>query len=163
MILLTNERPQATASDAALWARILLIPFNVRFIDEPKGQNERKADHDLLNRLKAEAPGIMAWLVRGCLLWQREGLAPPEIVKAATREYQKEEDLIERFLNDRCIVGATYEIQAGILYKTYQAWAEENGLKPMTGIKFGKEMQSRFDSHQKRHVIYIGLSLLGNE
>jgi putative DNA primase/helicase len=163
LILLTNERPQATASDAALWARILLIPFNVRFIDEPKGQNERKADHDLLNRLKAEAPGIMAWLVRGCLLWQREGLAPPEIVKAATREYQKEEDLIERFLNDRCIVGATYEIQASILYKVYHGWAEENGLKPMTGIKFGKEMQNRFDSYQKRHVFYTGLSLLGNE
>lgn len=160
LILLTNERPQATANDAALWERILLIPFDVRFVDDPKGQNERKADHDLLDKLKQEAPGILSWLVRGCLAWQREGLNPPDCVKAATKEYQKEEDLIERFFNDRCVIGPTYEIQAGILYKTYQAWADEMGLKPMTGIKFGKEIQQRFDSYQKRHVFYIGLGLL---
>jgi putative DNA primase/helicase len=160
LILLTNERPQATASDAALWERILLIPFDVRFVDNPKGQNERKADHELLDKLKLEAPGILAWLVRGCLLWQRDGLNPPDCVKAATREYQKEEDLIERFLNDRCLIGPTYEIQAGILYKIYQTWADEMGLKPMTGIRFGKEILQRFDSYQKRHVFYIGLGLL---
>jgi len=160
LILLTNERPQATASDAALWERILLIPFDVRFVDNPKGQNERKADHELLDKLKLEAPVILAWLVRGCLLWQRDGLNPPDCVKAATREYQKEEDLIERFLNDRCLIGPTYEIQAGILYKIYQTWADEMGLKPMSGIRFGKEILQRFDSYQKRHVFYIGLGLL---
>lgn len=160
LILLTNERPQAAASDAALWERILLIPFSVRFVDNPKEQNERKADHELLEKLKLEAPGILAWLVRGCLEWQRTGLNPPDCVRVATREYQKEEDLIERFLNDRCLIGPAYEIQAGILYKVYQLWADEMGLKPMTGIKFGKEILRRFDSYQKRHVFYIGLGLL---
>lgn len=74
-----------------------MIPFNIRFVDNPKSDNEKQADHNLLEKLKAEAPGILAWLVRGCIAWQKEGLNQPDIVKAATREYQQEEDLIERF------------------------------------------------------------------
>lgn len=160
LILLTNECPQAKASDLALWERIHLIPFTVHFVDDPKEQNEKKADHELLEKLKFEAPGILAWLVRGCLDWQGEGLNPPDCVKAATQDYRKEEDLIERFLEDRCLVGPHYEIRAGVLYKNYHAWAEEMGLKPITGILFGQEMQRRFDSYKKRHVFYIGLGIL---
>jgi len=159
LILLTNERPQATASDAALWERILLIPFNIRFVDNPKSDNEKQADHNLLEKLKAEAPGILAWLVRGCIAWQKEGLNQPDIVKAATREYQQEEDLIERFLNDRCLIGDSYEVQHKVLYSTYRTWAEENGLKPISGIKFGTEIQKRFDSYKKRYIYYIGIEL----
>ncbi|HOE79190.1 MAG TPA: phage/plasmid primase, P4 family [Smithellaceae bacterium] len=159
LILLTNERPAAPAHDAALWERIFLVPFEVRFVDEPTRPNEYTADHGLLEKLKKEASGILAWLVRGCLAWQEEGLNPPEIVKAATREYRQDEDLIERFLNDKCIVGAAYKVQAGELYQAYQDWAGEMGLRPVSGIKFGKEMQARFDSYRKRHVFYIGIGL----
>ncbi|MBM4337991.1 MAG: DNA primase [Deltaproteobacteria bacterium] len=163
LILLTNDRPQAPASDAALWERIHLIPFNIRFVDDPRGPNEKKADHDLLQKLKMEASGVLSWMVKGCLIWQREGLKPPETVLGATREYRKEEDLIERFISDRCLTGPTYETQAGALYKIYQSWASEMGLKPMTGIRFGKEMQTRFNSYQKRHVFYVGIGLLDGE
>lgn len=160
LILLTNERPAAPAHDAALWERIFLVPFEVRFVDNPAKPNEYPADHDLLEKLKKEASGVLAWLVRGCLAWQEEGLNPPEIVKAATREYRQDEDLIERFLNDKCIVGPAYEVQAGDLYQAYQDWAGEMGLRPVSGIKFGKEMQVRFDSYRKRHVFYVGIGLL---
>jgi len=162
LILLTNDRPQAPASDSALWERIHLVPFTVRFLDNPTKPNEKKADHDLLDKLKAEAPGVLAWLVRGCLAWQREGLNPPDIVKAATREYRKEEDMVENFLNSRCIIGSDYQTRANILYKAYQSWAEEMGLKgaTMTGPKFWKEMQKRFEHGGKRHIFYIGVGLL---
>ena len=57
LLILTNHRPQADASDYALWARLLLIPFKITFVDEPAAQNERKADTDLSAKLKAEASG----------------------------------------------------------------------------------------------------------
>ena len=28
-------------------------------------------------KLKAEWPGILAWMIEGCLEWQKEGLRPP--------------------------------------------------------------------------------------
>lgn len=160
LILLTNEKPQAPAHDAALWERIFLVPFAVRFVDNPEKANEYPADHDLLEKLKKEASGVLSWLVRGCLAWQQEGLNPPEAVKAATREYRQDEDLVERFLSDKCLAGPAYEVRAGVLYHAYQGWADEMGLRPVSGIKFGKEMQSRFDSYRKRHVFYIGIGLM---
>lgn len=159
LLLLTNHKPIAPANDYALWQRIILVPFERSFVENPEAPHESKSDLYLIDKLKAEASGILAWLVRGCITFRKEGLNPPDCVKVATKEYRKEEDLIERFLNDRCVTGQTYETQAGILYKVYQSWAEEMGLKPISGIKFGKEISQRFDSYQKRHVYYIGLSL----
>jgi phage/plasmid-associated DNA primase len=44
------------------------VPFRKTFSAEER-------DPHLLEKLKAEAPHIMAWMVEGCLEWQRRGLA----------------------------------------------------------------------------------------
>lgn len=163
LIMLTNERPHAPAGDEALWERIHLVPFHIRFMDNPVGPNEKKADHELLKKLKDEASGIFSWMVQGCLNWQREGLNPPEVVKGATREYRKEEDLIGQFISDRCQIGSVKEIQAGPLYKEYRNWAEEMGLNPTSAVRFGKEMKTRFECRQDRHKFYIGICLAGED
>lgn len=74
LLLLTNHKPKADPSDYALWQRVHLIPFTLSFVDNPTGPNERRRDPYLAERLRAEASGILAWLVRGCLAWQRDGL-----------------------------------------------------------------------------------------
>ena len=86
LFLLTNSKPHAPSEDYALWKRLKLLPFAVSFVDDPREPNERKADKGLVDKLKGEAPGVLAWLVRGCLEWQRRELDPPEIVQAATVE-----------------------------------------------------------------------------
>ncbi|MBU4317796.1 MAG: DNA primase [Proteobacteria bacterium] len=70
LFLLTNSRPHAPAEDFAFWQRMILIPFGLSYVDyEPEKDNERRADPDLPEKLKQEASGILAWLVRGCLLY----------------------------------------------------------------------------------------------
>jgi putative DNA primase/helicase len=39
LLLLTNEKPSAPASDYALWKRIYLIPFTQSFVDDPRAPN----------------------------------------------------------------------------------------------------------------------------
>lgn len=164
LILTTNAKPHAPANDFALWQRILLIPFTLAFVENPKAKNERKADLELLDKLKAEAPGILAWLVRGCLAWQKEGLNPPESVRAATKAYQAEEDLIGHFINDRCVISENVQVKAGELYQTYRQWCEEMGHKPMSGTRFGKEMKERFDHYKgKNGIFYTGIGLQKGE
>jgi len=162
LILMTNSKPQAPASDYALWHRIHLIPFKLSFIDKPKKKNERQADKRLPDKLKEEAPGILAWLVRGCLAWQNEGLNPPDTVTKATNEYQKEQDLIGQFIDERCTTDSNARIKAGECYKAYQAWMEDMGHKPFSGTRFGKEMKTRFDSEKTNYVNYIGIDLLSD-
>jgi len=70
--LSTNHRPEVRGTDHAIWRRIRLIPFNVKFHDP--GEGEPMKDLTMEDRLTAELPGILAWVVAGCLLWQRERL-----------------------------------------------------------------------------------------
>jgi putative DNA primase/helicase len=160
LILLTNHRPHADASDYALFQRLHPVPFELSFVEDPQKPKERKADKGLLEKLKAEGSGIFAWLLRGCLAWQREGLNPPEEIKSARRAYQEEEDLVSQFLSEKCILGTGFEVQAGTIYAAYQKWVEEKGLKAFSGVKFGKEIKGRFDSYKDRNTFYKGVGLL---
>ncbi len=158
--LLTNHKPHANASEYAFWQRTYLIPFLLSFIDNPQKPNERKKDGSLKDKLKAEASGILAWLVRGCLAWQKVGLDPPLEVKTATGAYKQEEDLIGQFIESECVLGPDEKITAGTLYGAYRGWTESMGLTPISGVRFGKEMQDRFESKPGRHRVYLGIRLL---
>ena len=160
VILLTNHKPHAPANDDALWARLHLIPFTLSFVDNPTKPNERQRNPSLPEDLKREAPGILAWLVRGCLEWQKEGLNPPQTVLTATEDYRTDEDLIGNFLSERCTFEKNAEVPAGKLYEAYQKWCAEMGHRPMSGTKFGLDLKERIDSYSdRRGTFYIGLKL----
>ncbi len=162
LILMTNSKPRASANDYALWQRLHLIPFNVSFVSNPDPDKsyEQKADPDLPEKLKAEASEILAWLVRGCLAWQKKGLNPPQIIQDATQEYQASEDLISQFLEDCCNANPNSQLQASELYNAYKTWAIESGFKPMANQGFGRELTDRFDRYRNtKGNYYIGLSL----
>ena len=91
----TNHKPVIKGTDYAIWRRIRLVPFEITI---PEGER----DKNLPEKLKAEADGILAWAVQGCLVWQQQGLGVPEEVKAATDSYREEMDILGEFLKDRC-------------------------------------------------------------
>jgi putative DNA primase/helicase len=162
VFLLTNNKPHISAEDQAMWDRVLLIPFDIRFVDAPTGENERKRDQTLTERLEEETPGILAWLVRGCLQWQRDGLNPPAKVLAATEEYRQEEDTVADFVGDCLITGADKSAQAKDLYARYLEWAKENSNEHMTLQAFGKRMRRRFGepTRTEKGKVYGGVGIL---
>ena len=163
LFLLTNHKPHAPSNDFALWSRIILIPFTQAFVDEPSKGNEHQADSKMLEKLKSEGSGILAWLVRGCLEYQTMGLKPPESVKKATEAYRNDEDLISRFIEEECELGAHFKVKSGELYTAYRTWSQSNGVEILNKKRFGLEMKARFDSVKIRHVEYIGLRLGAKE
>ncbi len=165
VLLVTNNKPHASADDYALWKRLLLIPFTQKFVGNPTRPDEHQHDLHLLEKLKAESGGILAWLVRGCLEWQRIGLRPPETVRAATEAYQADEDVLGRFLEEECKADPTMEAKASTLYRAYKGWVEEYGLgRPMSLTAFAKRILRRFEKRQdRRGVFYQGIGLLSDE
>jgi putative DNA primase/helicase len=160
LMIITNHRPHINADDAAIWDRVYLIPFDQRFVDNPIKHNEKKAEKNLKEKLENEAPGILAWLVRGCLAWQREGLNAPEKIKAATEEYQLEEDTIGQFILECCETGPNMSVKGAKLYDAYKTWATEGGDKPMSKNAFGQRMKKRFGLvPPKNFVNYGGIGL----
>jgi len=160
IMLLTNHKPHAPADDQAFWDRVILLPFLCRFVENPK-DGEKKRDRDIQDKLKAEAPGILAWLVRGYLAWKTEGLNPPESVKQATQEYQEDEDTLGQFFKDSCVIAKGAQVAANVIYKAYKDWCAENGLDPMTGTAFGRRLVRRFLKKRTGNGnTYFGIGLL---
>jgi putative DNA primase/helicase len=156
--LATNHRPEIRGTDHAIWRRIRMIPFNVQFSDD----GDHKKDPDMEAKLTAELPGIMAWGVRGCLDWQREGLRAPEAVKAATANYQQEQDVLAAWLADCCIVKRTADAKAAELYASYADWCDQSGEHPEPQRRWGMRLTERGFHRQRRMVgiFWLGIGLL---
>ena len=95
LIIAGNHRPGLRSVDEAIRRRLHLIPFSVTIPAEER-------DTDLPDKLKAELPGILAWMIQGCFDWQRIGLAPPKVVTDATASYLEAEDALAAWIDDSC-------------------------------------------------------------
>jgi putative DNA primase/helicase len=134
--LVANHKPEIRGTDHAIWRRIKLVPFDVTIPDTEK-------DERLPEKLRDELPGILAWAVEGCLLWQGEGLGEPEEVKTATEGYRAEMDVLAAFIEDRCFVGDRASALASRLWEEYRDWCGENGEDAGTQHKFGRRLRER--------------------
>lgn len=134
--LSTNNKPVILGTDDAIWDRLRLIPFNVRF-DGPS------AEANLPEQLRAELPGVLAWIVEGCLEWQEHGLQEPEQVTEATKQYREEMDTLAAFIEERCVIREDAIAPATPLYKQYRMWCDDAGEKPETQKMFGMRLRDR--------------------
>lgn len=162
ILLAANHKPVIKGTDHAIWRRIKLIPFTVTI---PEAEQDKALDSKLLKEL----PGILAWAVRGCLDWQRDGLGVPSEVVDTTAAYRAESDVLTPFLDERCVRGEGFRTQAGPLFAAYRDWADANGIRShdqLTTVSFGRELQARgFDKStdkSKRLTFYAGLDLLSD-
>jgi putative DNA primase/helicase len=157
MVLVTNQRPEVRGTDEGIWRRLRLIPFTVRF---PPGRQ----DKTLPEKLRQEAPGILAWLVSGCLEWQAHGMEPPDEVLHATQEYREaEEDLVGVFLAERCetttdFADKNFRCSARVLWNHLREWCEANHEEMPSRKKFGAAMTNRgFPRYTNAGVWYRGV------
>jgi putative DNA primase/helicase len=139
IVLRTNHMPRIRGVDHAIWRRLKPIPFNEII-------PEKEQDKKLGQKLLAEQPGILAWAVRGCLDWQKNGLGNPPEVIAATEAYKEESDVLGEFIEDCCDVKKGLEVLSKDLYKAYRNWCVENGAPDkqiMHSTPFGKMLTDR--------------------
>lgn len=131
-----NQKPTIRDPTEGAWRRVRLIPFNVAI---PKEERDRK----LPEKLRAELPGILAWAVRGCADWLKNGLStPPEVIEA-TATYRVEQDILAGFLADCCVIGDGLEVSTKELGTAYKAWCEASGEEPMSTTLFGRCLTER--------------------
>lgn len=128
LFLSTNSKPQIRGVDNGIWRRLRLIPFNVQI-------PEVEQDKELPDKLRLEAPGILAWLVHGCRWWFDEGLGTPPEVLTATADYRAEMDVLADFLGECCIVAPGATATAADLYCAYGTWASDQGLREKEKLK----------------------------
>jgi putative DNA primase/helicase len=150
--LSSNHKPVIRATDHAIWRRIKTIPFNVTFPPEQQ-------DKGLAAKLQAEAEGILAWAVQGCLEWQKAGLEEPKEVTMATATYRAEMDVVENFIAACCDTGPDLCVASTSLYECFRDWAQRNGEATVSSHKFGKTLEAKgyVKQHRRDGNVRLGL------
>lgn len=129
--VMTNHLPSIGDASDALWRRIALVPWPVRFRAPGDRGDGPMRDVGLRDDVRAqEGPGILAWLVRGAAAYRERGLYPlPESVRVRTAEYRADEDPLG-FLDGRLVADPDGTLSMGEVASAYK-------------LATGAEMESR--------------------
>jgi putative DNA primase/helicase len=149
-----NHRPRIRSVDEAMRRRFFIVPFDVTLPD-----HRRIKGFDEL--LKAEGPGILAWMIAGTDAWlhgefskhsedgaepiqlRPPGLLPPESVILASQEYMEAEDLTGQWFEECAHLDQKAWTSSAQLYKSYQEWAERNGIGGWSIKRFSSWLSER--------------------
>jgi putative DNA primase/helicase len=147
-----NIKPVVRDDSPAFWRRVRLIPFTRTFPIDPTFED----------RLAADDVGILAWAVRGCLAWQRDGLRPPACVAEATSEYQDESDPLADFIAEALEMDPLAQVSGADMLAHYRAWAQQRGFGPremLSSKAFGSKLKLRVRSEKTRNGrVYLGVA-----
>jgi len=132
-----NERPEVRDTTQSFWRRMKLVPFEASFLGD-------RADPNLRADLEREAPGILAWAVRGAVEWYARGLPVSRCVTDATSAYRGDEDPVGTWLIDFTTdCTATAFQTSATLYDDFETWCRKNGVESKEWSKkaFGKQLR----------------------
>jgi putative DNA primase/helicase len=136
LVIAGNHKPSLRSVDEAIRRRFHLMPFAVTIPPEER-------DGELTEKLKAEWPGVLAWLIEGCLEWQAEGLQAPQAVVDATTAYLEAEDALAAWIGDRCDRNPNAWEASRNLFGSWSAWANEAGEVVGSQRSFSQALEAR--------------------
>ena len=162
--LVANHAPRVRDDDTGMWRRILRVPFEHVVPAQRRDPTVKAALKDPVHG----GPAILAWMVHGCLEWQRTGLAIPPVIERATAEYRHNMDPLRDFIEQYCIVTPLAQAETGQLREAYERWGSENGLGPrdlVRGKAWGERLRTlgcvphsiKVDGQTRRIWLGIGL------
>lgn|GEM_PF-2711256 len=172
--IFTNHEPTIIGDDGGMWRRMLLLRYRVRYgtaAQVATGEYQKLRDAKLEDTLKAEAPGILRWLVEGAREWYRAELnAPPSVLKDTAR-LRAEQDVLAQFVRERIVKDPAGKLpfsdSTESIYQAYKGWVHENGHKAFARGKFMKNVrealpttgEGRWTEKGKTYRGFLGIRL----
>jgi putative DNA primase/helicase len=155
LIIVGNHKPVLHNVDEAARRRFNIVPFTKR---------PAQPDQELEGKLRGEWPGILRWMIEGCLDWLHNGLLRPKAVTAATSEYFSDQDVLGQWLDEECDAepGNPHKFEkTSDLFGAWTAYAIKSGEKPGSAKAFGATLQRRgFEPYRTKETRgYRGLRL----
>lgn len=155
LTIVGNHRPVLHNVDNAAKRRFNIVPF----VHKPA-----EPDPELEKKLEAEWPGILRWMLNGCLDWQAEGLVRPKIVIDETAEYFADQNLVGQWLAEECEVETWNnwkKERASDLFASWSAFASRAGERPGTNMALAAVLKREgvAKEHTNKGTIYVGIRL----
>jgi putative DNA primase/helicase len=134
LFLDANHKPVIRGAEKAVWNRLKPVAFLVTIPPD-------EIDKTLLEKLKTEAEGILAWMVEGCHRWKDEGLGEPPEVTEASATWQAESDHFPTFLGDRCVLLPEEWLPVTEIWQAYRTWCDTNKERPLAKTAFDERLE----------------------
>jgi putative DNA primase/helicase len=133
-----NHKPVITDQTPGFWRRTRLIEMPMRYSINDGQDGLPLPDKSLNIALMQELPGILKWMVEGCLEWQSRGLSAPDSVREATERYQSENHPLSDFLESNYVVEQDHWVAVDDVYRRYLDYCKVYHLRPVFRQEFRK-------------------------
>lgn len=150
-----NNRPMLRVVDPAMRARLHIVPFKAHFPPEAR-------DPNMADKLKAEAPQILQWLIDGHEQWAEDGyLKKCSAVQEETNAYFEEQSTPDMWIAECCLVDEMETCSAKELYASFKQWKEERGEGVMAMGRWSQWMGQRYQrKNWSGRSAYKGVTVL---
>lgn len=145
LILFTNHKPQIRGSDEAIWRRVRLVPWEVTI-------PEAERDIALADKLRAESPGILNWIIDGARTFLTQGFDPPDAVRAATASYRTAEDVVGRFIAEVLHFDTALVVSSAALARELEDWCRALGIDAAHMSDLASALKERGCSSSRRMI-----------
>lgn len=128
---ISNDMPRFNDNSGAILRRWIVVRLE-------KAVAEQDRDPDLTDKLYNELPGILNWALQGLdALNEQGGFTEPDTQAETLEEMKDSASVVSAFLRD-CYDVTEREgdiVEMCDVYRTYNSWAEDNGVKPLALIE----------------------------
>lgn len=148
-ILLSNRIPKCS-SDRGLWNRLVIIPFECEYVDNPTKSYQRPVDLTFRDTIILDQDAMeyfFFWLVQGAFEIYKGPIIIPQCIIDSVNEHREDADICTQYINSRLSFGDIYT-QASTLYQDFYWWSKEQGThisEILDGTEFGTEIKVALD------------------
>lgn len=131
LILQSNVEPKITDIDGGIKRRIVIIPFIMTFVDDPREPNERQIDKTLkyeINTNKKYVNEFFEILLDYYILYKKYKLIMPKDIREATDKFINDNDPVSEWLKENIIKtnNNKNKILSSVLYNNFEQFNETN-------------------------------------
>ena len=144
-----NDLPAVTDHSLFASERLRVIEFNRHFSASEQDKHLKEAF------MEQEAmQGIFMWLIRGFKKYRQRGLDMPKNLKKVVAQYEKDNDVVEMFLEANCVHDSNAKLKFKSMYERYKLWCKAEGYRVVGVQKFCGEMDRHMEWHEGRATIH---------
>ena len=143
LVCMCNDLPNIPSNDDGTWRRLEVVDFIARFVDYESEVDEtlhrHLKDKSIKNKIPAWVVPFYAILLPAWRDYNENGIDIPDEVKAKTREYRNNNDLVGQWIDQNCEPADNIVSNDGIteqaptdfdtLYDDFIEWCEEEEFK----------------------------------
>ena len=142
-----NDLPAVNDKSLFYSDRLRVIEFSRHFTAEERDETLK----DLFKTQEA-MQGIFKWLVAGYFKYKRFGLKMSKKMQAVIDQYERDNDLVLQFLEERCKKVNGSGTKAKALYESFKGWCRQNGYYICSAKKFNAGLEAHPEWHSGKYV-----------